>query len=409
MSRPNYLFTENSLSDVLSAQGKAILTHIDSIQPDQLLNTGIEDWCDYCEKEYTIEPISLHEDRAHAEQSEVQIDVSQDPLRCIRDRHRPFYIPGTCVSLTIPFNGDKGLFRFRPNSFSMNPPCGVVDEHNLTISVDVLDHDSKAVKSSIDQTLSQIRSSLNTVKGQVEEFNKTVRQIAKDRLEFRRNKLLKDRGLVEALGFPLKLRDDMPPTYVVPTARRKPPSPQPVATTEAFAPDPTISTGDYNEILRIMSNMAQVLEKSPGTFKTLDEEAIRTHFLVQLNGQYQGQASGETFNSQGKTDILIKHEGKNIFIAECKFWTGPKKLLETIDQLLRYTTWRDTKTALLVFNRTKNFTAVLDSIKKTAPTHHTFKRTLQITSESCMRVVLHHPDDKNREIVLTIMAFEVPA
>lgn len=409
MSRPNYLFTEPSLSEVLTAQGKAILTYIDSIQSDQLLNTSIEDWCDYCEKEYTVEPVSLHEDQAHAEQSEVQIDVSHDPTRLIRDRSRPFYIPGTRVSLTVPFDGDKGLFRFRPNSFSLNPPCGVVDERNLIISIDVLDHDPKTVKTSIDHTLSQIRSSLSTVKGQVEEFNKTVRKTAKERLEARRNKLLKDRGLVEALGFPLKRREDAPATYAVPTVRRKAPATQPTAKNGTFSPDPAISLEEYNEILKIMSNMAQVLEKSPAAFQTLDEEAIRTHFLVQLNGQYQGQASGETFNAHGKTDILIKHDGKNIFIAECKFWTGPKKLLETIDQLLRYTTWRDTKTALLIFNRNKNFTAVLDSIKGTAPSHPLFKRRLELASESCIRIVLGHPDDKNREIIVTIMAFEVPA
>jgi hypothetical protein len=38
------------------------------------------------------------------------------------------------------------------------------------------------------------------------------------------------------------------------------------------------------------------------------EEDLRQHFLVQLNGQYEGQATGETFNFQGKTDILIRAE-----------------------------------------------------------------------------------------------------
>jgi hypothetical protein len=46
----------------------------------------------------------------------------------------------------------------------------------------------------------------------------------------------------------------------------------------------------------------------------------------------------------GKTDILIRDNDKNIFIAECKFWGGPKLFKETIDQLLGYTSWRDTKT-----------------------------------------------------------------
>jgi hypothetical protein len=50
---------------------------------------------------------------------------------------------------------------------------------------------------------------------------------------------------------------------------------------------------------------------------------------VQLNGQYQGQATGETFNHVGKTDILIRHENKNVFVAECKFWGGYEGLKKT--------------------------------------------------------------------------------
>lgn len=41
-----------------------------------------------------------------------------------------------------------------------------------------------------------------------------------------------------------------------------------------------------------------------------------------------------------QTDILIRVEDKNIFIAECKFWAGAKLLCDTIDQLLGYLSWR---------------------------------------------------------------------
>jgi hypothetical protein len=128
-----------------------------------------------------------------------------------------------------------------------------------------------------------------------------------------------------------------------------------------------------------------------------------------LNGQYEGQATGETFNFEGKTDILIRVEGKNIFIAECKFWDGPESLRKTIDQLLGYATWRDTKTAILVFNRAKNFSAVLAKIPEVIKAHPNFMREIPYKSESGFRYVLHHRDDKSRELTLTILAFEVPS
>lgn len=52
-----------------------------------------------------------------------------------------------------------------------------------------------------------------------------------------------------------------------------------------------------------MEGMVRVMECSPRDFSHMGEETLRSHFLVQLNAQYAGQATGETFNYEGKTDI----------------------------------------------------------------------------------------------------------
>jgi hypothetical protein len=129
---------------------------------------------------------------------------------------------------------------------------------------------------------------------------------------------------------------------------------------------------------------------------------------VQLNGQYEGQATGETFNYEGKTDVLVRAEGKNIFIAECKFWRGPKVFTETIDQILGYTSWRDTKTAILLFNRNKNLSSVLEQIPDLVSSHSNFKRLMEYKRDSGWRAIFHHPDDVNKELLLTIHTYEVP-
>ena len=169
-----------------------------------------------------------------------------------------------------------------------------------------------------------------------------------------------------------------------------------------------LSTDDYEHILAVMTNMVFVMERSPSAFTAMDEEALRSHFLVQLNGHYEGQASGETFNYEGKTDILIRAEGRNIFIAECKYWDGAKKFGQTIDQLLGYVSWRDTKTAIVMFNRNKNFSQVIETIPSAVKAHQNFKRAMDDNAEGRSRYVLAHRDDKNREMILTVLAFDVP-
>jgi hypothetical protein len=157
-----------------------------------------------------------------------------------------------------------------------------------------------------------------------------------------------------------------------------------------------------------MADMALVIERNPTAFQSLTEEEIRFHFLVSLNAIYEGNATAETFSYQGKTDIQIRNGGKPIFTAECKFWSGQKALTETVDQLLGYVTWRDTKTAILLFNKNKNFSQVLDQIEPTLRSHSKFVRLERRRSETEYRFVISHPNDPARDITLTVLAFDIP-
>ena len=154
--------------------------------------------------------------------------------------------------------------------------------------------------------------------------------------------------------------------------------------------------------------MVKVMERSPKAFHGLDEEGIRSHFLVQLNGHYEGQATDETFNYQGKTDILIRSGDRNIFIAECKFWGGPQMLTQTIDQLLGYLSWRGSKTAILLFNRNRDFSKVLDSIPETVRAHPNFPKEEGRRGETGLRYTFRHKDDPAKVLHMTVMAFDIP-
>lgn len=215
--------------------------------------------------------------------------------------------------------------------------------------------------------------------------------------------------MLEGLGIPLRRRDDAPNTYVVPATRKTSPlSPEP-RTTTAQRPEPVMGMDHYEHILSVISHMAEVIERSPRAFREMGEEDLRWQFLVQLNAQYEGQATGETFNHRGKTDILVRWEGQNVFIAECKFWKGPKSLRQALDQLLGYASWRDTKTALVLFNKQKDFSSVVQKVSQVVRDHPAFKRELSYEeSETGFRFVLGRPDDPSREIVLTVLAFNVP-
>ena len=341
----NILFSEFDLRAVMEDQERMISKEINAIDTNRLLNTSMDDLCDYFEKKYRIDVPRLRDGEITVSQSEAQVDVSRDTSRTIFDRSKPFYIEGTAVTFYVPFNGDDLLFKCRPSHFTLNPPRAEIDGSEIVLTYIRTDHDATAVKSEFDRDLSELHRWLEWIENDVSPFNASIHAKAQGRIEARRQKLLKDQGLVAALGFPLKRRNDAPPTYVVPTVQRKAHVPLPNAVTTPFVPEPTLDMQEYEHILSVISNMVTVMERSPKAFCGMNEEDMRQHFLVQLNAQYEGQATGETFNFEGKTDILIRVKDKNIFVAECKFWDGPESLKKALDQLLGYATWRDTKTA----------------------------------------------------------------
>ena len=404
----DYLFCGTDWFSVEESQKRTLESEIDAIDGNRLLNTSVDDLCDYFDEKFRIDIPELHEDQIVADQEETQIDVSQDPMRYIRDTSRPFYVAGTLIEVTVPFSGESEAFAIRPTTYTLAPPRGEIRGNALVIKVQGTDLEPQRVRDEIDRTIGEVKTYLDRLRGNARGLNEQIRRLANERINWRRQKLLADQNLVADLGFPLKERASASRTFTAPNVRRRITPTMPSASTAPYKPEPILRADDYEHILSVMTNMAFVMERSPSAFTGLDEEALRSHFLVQLNGQYEGQATGETFNYEGKTDILIRAEGKNIFIAECKYWSGAKKFGETIDQLLGYVSWRDTKTAIVIFSRNKNFSQVIETIPGAVKTHPNFKRAVDDNGEGRSRYVLAHRDDNNREMIVTVLAFDVP-
>jgi len=403
-----YLFSNASWHDVERHQLQEMQKAIAGLDGNRLLNTSVEDLVLYFENKFQIEIPNLLTEEIVVDQRETQIDVSRDHNRMIYDRSRPFHIAGTEIEVEIPFTGEAEALKIQPTTYTTSPPRAEVRGNLLVLKIVGTNLDPQRVRSDIDRTVNEIQSHLATLRGNAQGLCAQLPIQARSAIESRRQKLLGDRNLVGGLGFKMKTRPGTNQTFTAPEVRKKLAPSLPAASSLPYKPEPALSNADYEHILGVLQNMVQVMERSPSAFETMDEESIRSHFLVQLNGHYEGQATGETFNYEGKTDILVRSEGKNIFIGECKFWSGPKMLLETIDQVLGYTSWRDTKVAVVVFNRNKDFSRVLGSIAETASEHSNFKRKLDGSSETTFRYCFSHKDDKNRELFLTILAFDVP-
>ena len=408
MAREDFLFTGADWHSVEQHQRQQMAAEIERVDPDRLLNSSINDLAHYFSERYKIDVPVLDQENLIVDQRETKIDVSRDQNRYITDRSRPFYVTGSEIEVEVAFSGEAEAFKIQPNPYTLSPPKATIRGNLLTFAISGTNLEASQVKESIERTLREVQSNLTNLRSNAAGLKIQLMAVARAEIESRRNKLLANRNTVASLGFKMRERSNAPKTYISTEVRRKITPVMPPASTAPYKPEPALGESDYEHILGVMQGMTQVMELSPSAFHDVDEEALRSHFLVQLNGHYQGQATGETFNYQGKTDILIRAEGRNIFIGECKFWSGPKKLLETIGQLLGYSSWRDTKTAVVVFNRNRDFSKVLASIPDTVRSHSQYKKDLPGSTETVFRYLFANRDDRNRELYLTVMAFDVP-
>ena len=387
---------------------KQLIQDIQSLENEYVLNVSAVELQEYYFDKGKIDPLVLHADEYYiAAQESTQIDVSHDFDRGVFPGERAI-VQGTRLIVGIPFQGDPLLWKLRPSTYSIgghgHPSIDIRDKHvYLEFSFPDDSPNSNQLKATIDRQIKSLTDSVGHLANDVSSHNLKAKSEIKTAIERKLTLAKSTATAVWDLGIPIKRRDE-PPTFAVPAKRRKSPATPQV---KAKKRTPVLEEEEYQHILNVLRSMALVIERSPKSFVTLDEEAIRTHFLLQLNGHYEGSATGETFNASGKTDILIRAENKNIFIAECKFWKGPKSFDDAISQLLGYLSWRDTKTALLVFNKTKNSTEVREKMHGAMESRPEHRKTVTHEQEGDSRYIFAKPDGA-AEIVITTQVYDMP-
>lgn len=395
------LFYYGDLRQTLENHRKNLLEKIGNLSANQLTDETLQATRRHFVDEYSVAPLELQpEDFALEDPKEIK--------RTVQGNWGPITRKALFYKFRIPFRGDSNLFRLQPSTYNMNPPRGAIEGSDLIYTQEREDRDAESIQREVQKFIASVQQHLDWQNPMVGNWNAELPHLVEKATNDRKDKLHADKQLIDGLGFRIIRNGQSPRATSVPVERKQiTPLPQ-AKPGKAYAQDPTLDAKVYEDILEMIDSMSLTMERSPSTFYNMGEEAIRDLFLMTLNSNYQGKASGETFNTAGKTDILIKHEDRILFIAECKFWKGPQSLSDAIDQLLSYTTWRDTKTALLLFNRNQDFSSMLEKITPGFESHPQYLRTESYPNETGFRFIMKHPNDAQRHLTVTALAFDIP-
>jgi len=374
---------------------------------DYLLNVNEGEYLDHLVSELAQDLLVFDFNSVEATEGERMIPAERFPPMSFVSRGQSYL--KQVFTFHVPVSGSIGLLRLAPS-----PRLGWTIEIDLdrqknTISFDVIrfGDDMNRVNSDYEGIVGKINQQLGNLNVNVDRYNALLKTRSKELFEQRKSELKKKAAFRSALKVPIR-KNAAPATFAVPVKSPKRIVPRPVASSGPYIIDPTLDSPLYQGILQLMHDFGKQMERLPETYSQKDEETLRDYFLLLLQPHFglEGSATGETFNASGKTDILIRYQNQNIFVAEFKFWRGVKQHSKTIDQLLSYLTWRDSKTAIVYFIDGKEITPPLKSIGEWTPQHPSFAAFIGKIDESWFsyEFYLH---DKEKKVQVAILCFHL--
>ena len=359
------IFSEGAIPEVFQRIQQSIKSKIESEVEDYLLNVNQTEYCEYLASQYLVDIPELHF-------NEVQVDSYEKDIPTDRFPNSFHVNPGetykeNVIRFHVPYSGDIKLLRFRPTTFTLSGGMNMNTMGDALI-FEYIDFYNKPeeIKRNYDQDINRITTNYNRLRKDCAAFNSSLLSYSESVFDKRKQDLLRKNNLLAGLGVPIKPQSNVSRTFSVPSPQiREKLKIRPIVSEKGYTPEPILDPNNYHKILAVINDVGKNFEKYPSTYSGKGEEDLRDHILLFLQPNFENvSVTGETFNKRGKTDILLRHGGSNVFIGECKVWKGEKQLYATIDQLLSYSTWRDTKAAIIFFFfvRNKSITSVLEAI-----------------------------------------------
>jgi hypothetical protein len=373
---------------------------------DYLVNVNENEYVEHLLSLYCVEPLKLDFDNIEGSSREEMIPAERFPHNFAVFEGESY--PKQVITYHVPVSGDLNLLRCIPNPRVLNTYKVSLEGDAICFDIVDLYGGASRVKSEADGVINLLKTQSSHLAANVAKFNSSIRKEAENLFKSRKQELLKRSETFAQLGVRMRKATDVPTTFAVPAVRKQVATKPKPGGAVAKPPDPTLDEGVYQEILTTIYETGKVFERLPSTYAAKDEESLRDHLILQLEPRFEYSTTGETFNKAGKTDILIRHEKSNIFVAECKFWGGAKKHFETIDQIFSYLTWRDSKTAIVYFVDTKEMSVPLKAIQESTPQHACFVTLNGKKSESWFDYSFHLPGDQGITIRLSILCFHLP-
>lgn len=372
-------FGDRPLSQYIDKRWEKINNKISGLSNEEIMANNLDILTENFYQEFFIEPLQIEEEDFSKR------SIKQAQILKITDS--PYYygvsnravVDGIIGTFYFPFHGDSELFKYRASTFSLSGyPEITIDKGYISLKVEKSLNEMKEngakdkLLNEISIEINNVRHGANLANDDVKKFNSSLRANLLNSLEKKREKVGTFYDIAQMFEVPIE-KQEFSKSHI-PFERKI----QPISHKYDKSSYYCIEDKDYFDILDTIKHTASTYERTPASYRGMQEEDLRNTLLATLNATYKGNATGETFRKTGKTDICIEMENRSAFVAECKMWSGKAAVSEAIRQLDNYLTWRDCKTALIYFVRRKEFIKVLESAEESLQSFEKMRKVKSI-------------------------------
>ena len=212
------LFNDGFLPNTLEAQLHSVIEQVNNISKDQFMISSEDEIVDYVLPKMYMDPIVLDYEDAVLEIQETDVDVRRGHLHNnLLDITSSIKVPGSQVSIKIPFIGDARLWRLRPSrGLGVTPSAKIQAQESRKQGLLILIFEQpsgSSPKSIIEEKENQLRWLKDYLKFQEEDirsYNEKLDSQIRNAIQARRHRLKEQEGIATMLGIPLEKKGGAP-------------------------------------------------------------------------------------------------------------------------------------------------------------------------------------------------------
>lgn len=379
---------------------------INNTDKDYILEVDEEEYKKYLIDKYTLEPLVIYKESESFDTPVKRKETIEDKYF----RSHTYEVVAYVFTIKYIFSGSPVLFKVQSNPWIMKSYEIDVNESTNEVSFDfvIYKQDAEEFNKTKEDCFNSAFTNIKNINENIKSINNQISPLITSIFNSRKNSFINENNFFKAIK--ANINPDTRSIFSAPTIKKKQ-IPKPVeSNSKEWSSEPVMSMEMYLDVIKVIYEAGRGMERKPSLVKNKDEEELRDQFLFLLETRYEGiSVTGETFNKKGKTDILLKYakDNSNLFVGECKFWHGTSEFHAAINQLFdRYLTWRDSKAALLLFVRNKEFTKTISVIKSETIKHPYYKESKGNRGETSLSYVFRLPNDKEKDVYLEIIVFD---